>query len=247
MKIATAIIISLLAIVALVAEVLLYFFLGMGAALAGGANAVAGIAFFFVGLMVVTAAAAVLAPAGAVIELVAKKANLGTWILLGGLAATTVGYAGLAAVGRFAFGGLPSTAEGPRAPSIVANSAATPAAAPLLEVRLLTKRISTQDYQEFVFFDVEWRATGLKKAARAIKGVLYFQDLFGETKMKMGWTVDQPLAPGGTFVEKGAGLRYNQFMSDHQWIKSTDLTNMKASFVASQIIYQDGTREGALH
>jgi hypothetical protein len=102
MKIGVAIIIALLAVVALVAEVILYFFLGMGAALAGGQAAVGGIAFFFIGLMIVTVATAVLAPVGAVVELIAKKANLGAWVLLVGLAVVAVGYVGLMAVGYVA-------------------------------------------------------------------------------------------------------------------------------------------------
>jgi hypothetical protein len=114
---------------------------------------------------------------------------------------------------------------------------------PWLEVKLLNKHLTKQDYQDFIFFDVEWHATGLTKAARAIKGILQLQDLFGQTKMKVNWTIDKPLAPGEVFVEKGTGFRYNMFMSDHQWVNGTDLTNMKAVFAATNIIYQDGTTE----
>jgi hypothetical protein len=83
----------------------------------------------------------------------------------------------------------------------------------------------------------------LKKAARAIKGVLHFQDLFGETRMRVNWTIDEPLAPSDVYVEKGTGFEYNMFMNDHQWVNSTDLANMKAAFVVTNIIYQDGTTE----
>ena len=98
MKIDTAVIIALLAVVALGAELILSFMFGMGARLTGSVSAVSGLAFVFVGAMIVTLAAAVLAPVGAVIELVTKKKNLGSWILFVGLAVVTVGYAVMASV-----------------------------------------------------------------------------------------------------------------------------------------------------
>jgi hypothetical protein len=85
--------------------------------------------------------------------------------------------------------------------------------------------------------------SGLNKATRAIKGVLQFQDLFGETKMKVNWTIDRPLSPGNVYVERGTGFRYNMFMSDHQWVNATDPSNMKASFAVTNILYQDGTTQ----
>jgi hypothetical protein len=98
MKIDTAVIISLLAVVALVAELVLYFMLGMRPSLAGSVPVVSGLAFVCVGAMIVTFAAGVLAPVGAVIELVTKKKNLGSWILFVGLAVVTVGYVVMASV-----------------------------------------------------------------------------------------------------------------------------------------------------
>ena len=52
MKFGTSVIITLLAVVALAAELAMYMFFGFGAALSGGTNAVSGVATFFVSLMV---------------------------------------------------------------------------------------------------------------------------------------------------------------------------------------------------
>lgn len=112
----------------------------------------------------------------------------------------------------------------------------------IIDVRLLRKRFAEQDYQDYIFFDIEFTASGLDKPARAIKGVLHLQDLFGESRMNINWTIDVPLAPGQSTVEKGTGFKFNQFMDDHQWVRSTDLENMTASITVLSVLYQDGTR-----
>ncbi len=82
MKFGTSVLIFFLAIVALVAELILYFVVGLGAAFSADVRALSGAAFFFVSLMLLTAATGILAPICAVIELVARKKNLGLYIML---------------------------------------------------------------------------------------------------------------------------------------------------------------------
>jgi hypothetical protein len=113
----------------------------------------------------------------------------------------------------------------------------------VVKVRLLRKRFAEQEYQNFIWFDIEFTATGLDKPARAIKGVFHLQDLFGESKMNLNWIIDQQLAPGSTIVEKETGFKFNQFMSEHQWARATDISNMTASFTVQSILYMDGTRK----
>jgi len=112
----------------------------------------------------------------------------------------------------------------------------------IVEVRLLRKQFTKQKYQEYIFFDLEFTASGLDKPARAIKGVLHLQDLFGEAKMNIGWTIEEPVQPLQTVVEKGTGFEYNQFKDAHQWVRSTELEDMTASMTVRSILYQDGTR-----
>lgn len=112
----------------------------------------------------------------------------------------------------------------------------------IVTVRLIKKRFAKQNYQDYIFFDIEFTAEGLDKPARAIKGVLRLQDLFGEPRMNIGWTIEDPVAPGQTVIEKGTGFEFNQFMDDHQWVRSTELRNMTASMTVRSILYQDGTR-----
>ena len=109
-------------------------------------------------------------------------------------------------------------------------------------MKLLSKRFAEQNYQEFIWFDIEFTANGLDKPARAIKGILNLQDLFGEPKMRFNWTIDEPIKQGETIVERGTGFKYNQFIDSHQWVRATDLENMTASFAVKSILYQDGSR-----
>jgi hypothetical protein len=132
-----------------------------------------------------------------------------------------------------------SRAEQPSV-ALVSNAQSDPK---LVDVRLVRKQFTKQDYQDYVFFDIEYTAKGLDKSTRAIKGTLHLQDLFGESKMNLSWTIDKPLAPGGKIVEKGTGFKYNQFTSEHQWVKTSELANMTASFTVRSILYADGTRQ----
>lgn len=112
----------------------------------------------------------------------------------------------------------------------------------IVTVRILRKRYAEQDYQNYIWFDLEFTAAGLDKPARAVKGVLHLQDLFGEPKMNLNWSIDEPLAPSATVAEKGTGFKFNQFMSEHQWVRATELSNMTASFTVHSILYSDGSR-----
>lgn len=110
----------------------------------------------------------------------------------------------------------------------------------ILDVTLLRKQYTKQDYQDYVFFDISFNPKGLDKAARAIKGVLIFTDLFGEQKFALNWTIEKPVNPGVEYVENGSGFKYNQFTDSHQWVRSTEKDNMKVKFRVNSILYQDG-------
>jgi hypothetical protein len=147
--------------------------------------------------------------------------------------------------------GCPPFATGPGTPSTsndgssekVTVTRERPSEVPVVKVRLLKKQFTKQNYQDYIFFDIEFSAPGLIRPARAIKGALHLCDLFGESKMVIEWVLDNPPIPGGTIVEKGKGFQYNQFMQPHQWVHSTGLEDMSSTFDVRSIIYQDGSRE----
>jgi hypothetical protein len=107
---------------------------------------------------------------------------------------------------------------------------------------ILRKDFYDGDFQDFVEFDIKFVASGLDKPARSIKGVMHFQDLFGDSQLALTYTIEEPVEPGGEVTVKEIGFDYNEFMNDHQWAKSTDLANMTARYTVESILYRDGTR-----
>lgn len=91
MTFGTSMMIFFLAIIALVAEFILYMLLGIGIAFSGDLNALSGTAFFFVSLMVLTAATGILAPISALVELIIKKKHSGVYFMVSVLGLILVG------------------------------------------------------------------------------------------------------------------------------------------------------------
>lgn len=107
---------------------------------------------------------------------------------------------------------------------------------------LLGKRFIDGEYEDGIQLDLKFDATGLDKPARAIKGALVLTDLFGAPQKMINWTIDQPLQPDESYTETGDGFKYNQFESSDQWVKTTDVSNMKVKFRVDSILYRDGSR-----
>ena len=116
----------------------------------------------------------------------------------------------------------------------------------IIEPTITNKRFQDSNpslgiYQEAIWWDVTYHAKNLKKTTRAIKGILEFTDLFGETKFKINVTINDKLSPNKELTQKGIGFSYNQFIPSHQWMMSESLKNMKVKFKIKSIIYEDGT------
>jgi hypothetical protein len=122
-----------------------------------------------------------------------------------------------------------------------ANVADSPAGS-IVTVGLLSKRLTKNGYEDFVVTDLEFAATGLDKPARAIKGVLLFNDLFGEPQFQLEWTINDPIEPGQVQRTTSEGFEYNQFKDQHQWVANTAAKDMRLAYRVSSIIYADGTR-----
>lgn len=118
----------------------------------------------------------------------------------------------------------------------------------ILSFTLTRKRYRPSDYQrgihqDSMMFDAEWDTSKLPKPARAVKGVMIFADLFGESQFMIKTTIDKPMTPNKKFVQTDIGFDFNNFKSDHQWVRATDISNMTFKFELAEVIYSDGTRE----
>jgi hypothetical protein len=105
------------------------------------------------------------------------------------------------------------------------------------------KRFEKYTYEENIWFDITWDTSELKKPTRAIKGILIFADIFGESKFQIKKTINKPLSPNQPMKETGIGFEFNQFKDSHKWMLSNDLKDMTFKFDVQNIIYTDGTSE----
>lgn len=129
--------------------------------------------------------------------------------------------------------------------AMVERKKVAPVAGPgdgIITVELLSKERVKQKYDEMIVLNMNATAVGLDRPARAIKGTLKVTDLFGETKMSIGWSFDNPIAPGGVIQERGTGVKYNQFNDGSRWLDSTEQQNMRVVFTVKSILYEDGAR-----
>ena len=118
----------------------------------------------------------------------------------------------------------------------------------LVKVKISQKRFDPSNpnagtYEDHVWFDCEYVPAALAKATRAVKGLLEFSDHFGEVKFRIQVTVNEPLTPGRSLVQKAIGFTYNQFMEPHQWMLVTKEGDMKCTLRLTNVLYTDGSTE----
>ena len=113
--------------------------------------------------------------------------------------------------------------------------------AKLITVVAVAKRNISGDYgARSVTFDVAFENKGEKDIA-GIKTTMRIADFFGDKIMDVGWSFDEGVATGKTFVEKGSGLKINQFMDKDMKVWNSDFDKLKISFDVRKIIFKDGT------
>lgn len=108
-------------------------------------------------------------------------------------------------------------------------------------VTLKNKRFNDERLNKAIYWDAEYDFSTLPNDTRAMKGVLEFCDLFGEPKLIVRNTLNDPIQKASKYSESGQGIEYNQFMDTHKWLRATEINDMKVFFRVQQIIYADGT------
>ena len=61
--------------------------------------------------------------------------------------------------------------------------------------------------------------------------------------MRINWTINDPIKPGGKRIEEGMGIKYSQFSNSDRWLRSNKLSDMTFRFKVKSVIYADGTQE----
>lgn len=105
------------------------------------------------------------------------------------------------------------------------------------------KHMADQNDIACIWVDVSFNPDNLAKPTRAVKGALVFADLFGEIKLQLKATINDPLRPNVPYEKQGIGFEYNQLLSKHKWMKNTALKDMHISYRVDSIIYEDGEHQ----
>ena len=114
--------------------------------------------------------------------------------------------------------------------------------AKLLSVVLVNKHNSLQEYdRKFVDLEIAFDNKSDKDIA-GVKGVLRITDMFGDKIVNLKWSNDEGVASKQTLVERGSGMRINQFMDDHMKLWNMDYDKLKSTIEVSTIIFKDGTK-----
>lgn len=103
--------------------------------------------------------------------------------------------------------------------------------------------IQSGDFEDRINFKCVYENTS-GKDIRAFKGAIRFADLFGTEIYTVNLTVSDPIAAGQKATWFG-GIKYNQFVRQHQELRNAELANMKIEWRPASIIYADGTTVGS--
>jgi len=110
----------------------------------------------------------------------------------------------------------------------------------LIKPMLFGKRFEDEAWNKNIWFDILWTPVNLKKDTRAVKGVLIFEDIFGEEKFRIRKTINDSIGAESGLTEFGIGFEYNDFKDSHKWVRGTDFKDMKFKFKVEDIIYKEG-------
>lgn len=114
--------------------------------------------------------------------------------------------------------------------------------AKMLSVALVEKRNNLGEYdQRMVMLDLAYENKSDKDIA-GVKGILHLNDMFGDKIINIRWSSDGGIGAKQTAVERGSGIKINQFMDDHMKLWSTDQAKIKANYEVQTIVFKDGTR-----
>lgn len=234
MRIGTAIIIFFLAIIALVAEFILYMIFGFGAAFSGDFSSLSIIAFFFVGLMIMSVAAGVLAPLSALLGMAIKNHRSSLRIYIGLLILIFIFMIGIGIFGVKAFNS--ANKEVP-----VLTKQDSKGKKQYVELEITKKGFFEGDFQNQITMDLKF-TNKTSRDIKGVEGVITFYDIFDNKITATKIAYDKGIQKNGSELWS-AGIDYNRFIDTDVKLKDTELNNLKYKWEAKTIIYEDGSKE----
>jgi hypothetical protein len=109
----------------------------------------------------------------------------------------------------------------------------------MLIVKVFDKDFHVANHQDYVTIRVQYENRS-GKSISSFKGILQFNDLFGEEIAPFTISEDEPLRMGET-KRQGWTLKYDQFTDRHVKFRNTALDNLKVVWKPQVIVFADGT------
>lgn len=239
MSIGIGIIIFFVSFVALFAQFFIYMALGVSLGLAGAH--IGGLAWLFIGLMILTGVIGVLAPASAIIQQSTKKNDLGNRIMVIGIIITILGYILLTSLGGVFGGGKLKESKIPT-PLKIEQEQQQQTKAPEIKATILSKKFVEADYMngivdDYIGLKVEF-INNTEKDMKGFKGSFGLFDIFGEKIQDVNVSYDEGIKANETKTWNGT-LKYNPFIDSHVKLRTTDLENLKYEWNIEKIIYSE--------
>jgi hypothetical protein len=103
------------------------------------------------------------------------------------------------------------------------------------------KRFIEGDWDDYNAFTFQF-TNNTDKEILGVKGVITFNDIFGDQIKRVSVSYDEGIAVGESKPYK-ATISYNQFMDEDILLRQTDMEKLKYEWEVTAIVYADGTEE----
>lgn len=110
----------------------------------------------------------------------------------------------------------------------------------MFDVKLTGKRVFEANYSNHLGFNL-LLTNHTEKDIKAVQGVCIFSDLFDQEILRLNLTLEENVPAGQSVKNNDYSMELNQFMAEHNRLRTIEMENLKMRFEAQAIIFKDGS------
>jgi hypothetical protein len=110
----------------------------------------------------------------------------------------------------------------------------------MFDVKLTGKRVFEANYSKQLGFNL-LLTNHTEKDIKAVQGVCIFSDLFDQEILRLNITLEENVPAGQSVKNNDYSMELNQFMAEHNRLRTIEMENLKMRFEAQAIIFKDGS------
>jgi hypothetical protein len=110
----------------------------------------------------------------------------------------------------------------------------------MFDVKLTGKRVFEANYSNHLGFNL-LLTNHTEKDIKAVQGVCIFSDLFDQEILRLNLTLEENVPAGQSVKNYDYSMELNQFMAEHNRLRTIEMENLKMRFEAQAIIFKDGS------